>query len=180
MSGNVPKADAVNADAEQVKSFRDFLISYNKLSELCFNDCIWDFTSRTVKAQEDRCALNCMEKYLRMNQRISQRFQEFQILANENAMALAQKSGTISRWYKLLLISHTVLHLLPETVVRMLFIYVCWIQELLVTLDLKKMQYIFLDSSFVFLLHHRKSINIAYFSALFNIWINKGNTCLHG
>jgi hypothetical protein len=27
-------------------------MSYNKLSELCFNDCIWDFTSRTVKAQE--------------------------------------------------------------------------------------------------------------------------------
>jgi import inner membrane translocase subunit TIM9 len=38
-----------------------------------------------------------MEKYLKMNQRISQRFQEFQILANENAMALAQKSGSIPR-----------------------------------------------------------------------------------
>lgn len=98
MSGNVvPGADAVTADAEQVKSFRDFLMSYNKLSELCFNDCIWDFTSRTVKAQEDRCALNCMEKYLKMNQRISQRFQEFQIIANENAMAAAQKSGAIPR-----------------------------------------------------------------------------------
>lgn len=34
-----------------------------------------------------------MEKYLKMNQRISQRFQEFQILANENAMAMAQKAG---------------------------------------------------------------------------------------
>jgi import inner membrane translocase subunit TIM9 len=38
-----------------------------------------------------------MEKYLRMNQRISQRFQEFQILANENAMVMAQKSGAIPR-----------------------------------------------------------------------------------
>ena len=36
-----------------------------------------------------------MEKYLKMNQRISQRFQEFQMVANENAMALAQKSGQI-------------------------------------------------------------------------------------
>lgn len=34
-----------------------------------------------------------MEKYLKMNQRVSQRFQEFQILANENAMAMAQKTG---------------------------------------------------------------------------------------
>ena len=38
-----------------------------------------------------------MEKYLKMNQRVSQRFQEFQILANENAIAAAQKSGTIFR-----------------------------------------------------------------------------------
>lgn len=42
---------------------------------------------------QDSCALNCMEKYLKMNQRISQRFQEFQMLANENAMAMVQKSG---------------------------------------------------------------------------------------
>lgn len=31
--------------------------------------------------------------YLKMNQRISQRFQEFQMLANENAMAMVQKGG---------------------------------------------------------------------------------------
>lgn len=75
--------------------FSEFLLSYNKLSELCFADCVNDFTSRDVKAAEDRCALNCMEKYLKTNQRISQRFQEFQMLANENAMAMAQKSGQL-------------------------------------------------------------------------------------
>lgn len=32
--------------------FKDFLISYNKLSELCFNDCATDFTTRTVKPHE--------------------------------------------------------------------------------------------------------------------------------
>lgn len=37
--------------------------------------------------------MNCMEKYLKMNQRISQRFQEFQLIANENAAAIAQKAG---------------------------------------------------------------------------------------
>lgn len=101
--------------------FSDFLQSYNKLSELCFVDCVNDFTSRTLKSSEvsvmsidaksmrvncckscfhrtgvvfqDSCALNCMEKYLKMNQRISQRFQEFQLLANENAVAMAQKAG---------------------------------------------------------------------------------------
>lgn len=32
-----------------------------------------------------------MEKFLKVNQRISQRFQEFQVLANESALAAAQK-----------------------------------------------------------------------------------------
>jgi len=34
-----------------------------------------------------------MEKYLKMNQRMSQRFQEFQITANENIMAAAKKKS---------------------------------------------------------------------------------------
>ncbi|CAG2062752.1 unnamed protein product, partial [Timema podura] len=38
-----------------------------------------------------------MEKYLKMNQRVSQRFQEFQMIANENALAAAQKIGAVSR-----------------------------------------------------------------------------------
>lgn len=32
--------------------FTDFLMSYNKLSEMCFTDCVRDFTSRTVKDTE--------------------------------------------------------------------------------------------------------------------------------
>ncbi|CAO1399686.1 unnamed protein product [Diamesa serratosioi] len=78
-------------DKDQIKSFQDFLLSYNKLSETCFTDCVFDFTGRTVQDKEDRCALNCMEKFLKMNQRISQRFQEFQMIANENAIAMSQK-----------------------------------------------------------------------------------------
>ena len=82
-----------NVDGEQIKAFRDFLTSYNKLSEICFIDCINDFTARDIKAKEEKCALNCMEKYLKMNQRVSQRFQEFQMIANENAMAVNTKLG---------------------------------------------------------------------------------------
>ncbi|PSN45405.1 Mitochondrial import inner membrane translocase subunit Tim9 [Blattella germanica] len=70
MSVSVPEGDGF-ADIEQVKSFRDFLMSYNKLSEICFADCVWDFTTRSVKGQE--------------------------IIANENAMAAAQKAGAIPR-----------------------------------------------------------------------------------
>lgn len=88
MSGS----DFASADVDQIKTFKDFLANYNKLSEVCFNDCIWDFTTRKVSRGEDTCALNCAEKFLKMNQRISSRFQEFQLMANENAMAQVTSS----------------------------------------------------------------------------------------
>ena len=69
-------APAGNAlDQDQIRTFKDFLANYNKLSEICFSDCVWDFTTRKVSRGEDSCALNCAEKYLKMNQRISTRFQ---------------------------------------------------------------------------------------------------------
>ena len=81
------------SESEQVKAFKDFLSQYNKLSELCFADCIWDFTGRKVSKAEENCALNCAEKYLKANQRISTRFQEFQMIANENAVAQMNKQA---------------------------------------------------------------------------------------
>jgi len=82
-----------DVEAEQIRTFKDFLANYNKLSEICFTDCVWDLTSRKVLRSEDTCALNCAEKYLKMNQRISTRFQEFQQVANENAMAQISRTG---------------------------------------------------------------------------------------
>jgi len=83
------------SESEQIKTFKDFLSNYNKLSELCFSDCVWDFTSRKVAKAEESCALNCAEKFLKANQRISTRFQEFQMIANENAIAAMNKSGAL-------------------------------------------------------------------------------------
>ncbi|XP_022218893.1 mitochondrial import inner membrane translocase subunit Tim9 [Drosophila obscura] len=89
-----PESIAVDQlDKDQMKTFSDFLMSYNRLSEMCFTDCVRDFTSRDVKDTEEKCSLNCMEKYLKMNQRVSQRFQEFQMIANENALAMVKKTG---------------------------------------------------------------------------------------
>jgi len=87
--------DPQQAEAEQIKTFRDFMSNYNKLSEICFEDCVWDFTTRKVLNKESTCALNCAEKYLKMNQRVSARFQEFQLMANENAMAQVTRSGKL-------------------------------------------------------------------------------------
>ncbi|XP_043284338.1 mitochondrial import inner membrane translocase subunit Tim9-like [Venturia canescens] len=82
-----------DVENEQVKSFKDFLQSYNKLSEICFVDCISDFTTRDIRDKENKCAVNCMEKYMKMTQRLSQRLQEYQMIQNENALAAAKKLG---------------------------------------------------------------------------------------
>ncbi|KAG7160848.1 mitochondrial import inner membrane translocase subunit Tim9-like [Homarus americanus] len=79
----------------QVKQFRDFLVQYNKLSESCFNDCVWDFTSRSIRNNEENCVQNCVEKYTKVTQRISERFQELQMMMNENVLAATQKLGKL-------------------------------------------------------------------------------------
>lgn len=68
MAGSVDvsgMSDQIQAEM-QVKQFRDFLVQYNKLSESCFNDCVWDFTSRSIRNNEDNCVMNCVEKYTKV------------------------------------------------------------------------------------------------------------------
>lgn len=73
---------------EQLKQLKDFAINFNRLSQYCFNDCIFDFTKRELSDKESHCADNCMERYLKMNQRISKRFEEFQSMAIEKAQEI--------------------------------------------------------------------------------------------
>ncbi|XP_051478642.1 mitochondrial import inner membrane translocase subunit Tim9 isoform X1 [Apus apus] len=40
------------SESDQIKQFKEFLGTYNKITENCFLDCIKDFTSREVKPEE--------------------------------------------------------------------------------------------------------------------------------
>ncbi|XP_055956755.1 mitochondrial import inner membrane translocase subunit Tim9-like [Patella vulgata] len=75
---NLNQNAAVDTEST-VRQFKEFLQQYNKLSEYCFGDCVTDFTTRKVLDSEESCALNCLEKFLKMTQRISLRFQEHQL-----------------------------------------------------------------------------------------------------
>ncbi|KAM5273982.1 mitochondrial import inner membrane translocase subunit Tim9 isoform 1-T1 [Ctenodactylus gundi] len=46
MAAQIPESD-------QIKQFREFLGTYNKLTETCFLDCVKDFTTREVKPEEE-------------------------------------------------------------------------------------------------------------------------------
>lgn len=67
----------------EVKQFQNFLQYYNKLTELCFTDCIHDFTNRKISANENNCSMHCTEKFLKVMQRVGFRIQEVQMMQNE-------------------------------------------------------------------------------------------------
>ena len=60
----------------EMNQFRQFLSTYNKVTEGCFTDCINDFTSRKITKEEVNCSSTCVDKYLKMTQRVSLRLQE--------------------------------------------------------------------------------------------------------
>ncbi|KAI3415992.1 hypothetical protein GPALN_005550 [Globodera pallida] len=66
-----------------LRTFRDFLLQYNAVTEQCFGACIRDFTGREISEKEERCSKNCMDKFLKAGQRLSMRFQEHQLLNME-------------------------------------------------------------------------------------------------
>ena len=47
---------------------------------------------------QSACALNCMDKYLKMTQRISQRFQEYQMQQTDMSILAKQGPGGIAGW----------------------------------------------------------------------------------
>ncbi|CAH1791727.1 unnamed protein product [Owenia fusiformis] len=82
MAGMVP-GGVPPSDEQAVLQFKEFLSNYNKLTEHCFKDCVHDFTTRKIHDSENSCSTNCMEKYMKVTARISQRFQEYHFMQNE-------------------------------------------------------------------------------------------------
>ncbi|XP_045139989.1 mitochondrial import inner membrane translocase subunit Tim9-like [Echinops telfairi] len=71
------------SESDQIKQFKEFLRTYNKLTEICFLDCVKDFTTREVKPEETTCSKHYLQNYLKMALRIPMRFQEYHIQQNE-------------------------------------------------------------------------------------------------
>ncbi|KAI1728853.1 tim10/DDP family zinc finger domain-containing protein [Ditylenchus destructor] len=74
---------ASGTSENDLRTFRDFLMQYNLVIEQCFSSCVVDFTSKALSNKEETCNRNCLDKYLKMTQRISMRFQEYQLLQAE-------------------------------------------------------------------------------------------------
>ena len=63
---------------------------YSKLVQRCFDDCVNDFTTKSLISREEGCVMRCVDKYLKGSERLGQRFQE------QNA-AMMQSGGLPGR-----------------------------------------------------------------------------------
>ncbi|KAG7322391.1 hypothetical protein KOW79_013737 [Hemibagrus wyckioides] len=56
--------------AGQLRNLRDFLLVYNRMTEICFQRCTNNFNYRNLTMDEERCADNCAGKLIRSNHRL--------------------------------------------------------------------------------------------------------------
>jgi len=59
---------------QQYGQFREFSKIYNTMSEICFNQCVWDFGTKEIRNREDRCAMSCTEKYMKAQKELGNAF----------------------------------------------------------------------------------------------------------
>ncbi|EON69717.1 mitochondrial import inner membrane translocase subunit tim9 [Coniosporium apollinis CBS 100218] len=69
------------------KQMKEFMTMYSNLVQKCFDDCINDFTTKSLGSREEGCVMRCVDKQMKASERLGNRFQE------QNA-AMAQ-SGTM-------------------------------------------------------------------------------------
>uniref|UniRef100_A0A1A7YXW1 Mitochondrial import inner membrane translocase subunit Tim10 B n=1 Tax=Iconisemion striatum TaxID=60296 RepID=A0A1A7YXW1_9TELE len=84
---------------QQLRNLRDFLLVYNRMTEICFQRCSSNFNYRNLTMDEESCVDNCAGKLIRSNHRlmgtyvqlmpkmVQRRMEEMESKAAENAKA---------------------------------------------------------------------------------------------
>lgn len=64
--------------------------TYSNLVQRCFDDCVNDFTTKTLHNKEEGCVMRCVDKFMKSTERLGQRFQE----QNASMMQSGQLPGS--------------------------------------------------------------------------------------
>ncbi|XP_022064984.2 mitochondrial import inner membrane translocase subunit Tim10 B [Acanthochromis polyacanthus] len=90
---------------QQLRNLRDFLLVYNRMTEICFQRCSSNFNYRNLTMDEERCVDSCAGKLIRSNHRlmstyvqlmprmVQRRMEEMESKAAENAKAAAASAA---------------------------------------------------------------------------------------
>ncbi|KAK2753473.1 protein transporter tim9 [Arachnomyces sp. PD_36] len=71
------------------KQMKEFMNMYSNLVQRCFDDCVNDFTTKSLVSREEGCVMRCVDKYLKSSERLGTRFQE----QNASMMQSGQMPG---------------------------------------------------------------------------------------
>merc|ERR1711933_406104 len=74
MLGNAPQMSDEQVQQAQNQQMKDFLSTYNKTTQICFNDCVKNFSTATLTTEEEECGRKCVGKYLEYSARVAQQF----------------------------------------------------------------------------------------------------------
>ncbi|KAJ5483995.1 Mitochondrial import inner membrane translocase subunit tim9 [Penicillium diatomitis] len=58
------------------RQMKEFMTMYSKMVQRCFDDCVTDFTTKSLTNREETCLMRCIDKNLKSSQRLNERFQE--------------------------------------------------------------------------------------------------------
>ncbi|BCS04148.1 mitochondrial import inner membrane translocase subunit tim9 [Aspergillus awamori] len=58
------------------RQMKEFMTMYSKLVQRCFDDCVNDFTTKSLINREEGCVLRCVDKFMKGSARLNERFQE--------------------------------------------------------------------------------------------------------
>ncbi|KAJ3084891.1 hypothetical protein BCR33DRAFT_847513 [Rhizoclosmatium globosum] len=58
------------AESAQRRLFKDNYAAMSNMVDICFRDCVNDFTSKTLSGKEETCVKRCTEKFLKLSMRV--------------------------------------------------------------------------------------------------------------
>ncbi|XP_068787091.1 mitochondrial import inner membrane translocase subunit Tim10 B isoform X2 [Struthio camelus] len=59
-----------SGEQQQLRSLRDFLLVYNRMTELCFRRCVSNLNYRVLTKHEEMCLDSCAGKLVHSNHRL--------------------------------------------------------------------------------------------------------------
>uniref|UniRef100_A0A6M2CNE5 Mitochondrial import inner membrane translocase subunit n=1 Tax=Rhipicephalus microplus TaxID=6941 RepID=A0A6M2CNE5_RHIMP len=78
MSTDVNPRVAVMAEDAALRNFRDFLLIYNRMTEMCFRQCVNNLNYRELTPDESQCVDHCAGKTINVNHRMMSVYMEVQ------------------------------------------------------------------------------------------------------
>ncbi|OQD73081.1 hypothetical protein PENDEC_c017G05021 [Penicillium decumbens] len=76
MDGLSPSEQREFASRMERKQMKEFMTMYSKMVQRCFDDCVNDFTTKSLINREEQCIMRCVDKHLKGSARLQERFQE--------------------------------------------------------------------------------------------------------